>query len=229
MVYSSTVIELSYQPVLRQQIIQKVHSSHMGIEGSLHRAREAYYWPLMNAEIRDFVAKCSICNILRPEECREELCPYELPQDLGPKLELIRLRLMVRITLSQLQDYYSNFIEMDGLNSTISKAVIQTLKRQFAIHGIPDILISDNGPQYSSDEFQQFARQQAFKHIILSPKHPQSNGKAESVVKTCKTMLKKAQLAKTNVYLALLDHRNTPTKPLLQFRGYLATGHAHSC
>ena len=56
---------------LRQHIIQKVHSGHMGIKGSLRRAREAYYWPLMNAQIRDFVNRCSVRNIFRSEQCRE--------------------------------------------------------------------------------------------------------------------------------------------------------------
>jgi len=47
---------------LRQRVIQKIHNSHMGFEGSLHRAREAYYWPLINAEIRDHIAQCSVYN-----------------------------------------------------------------------------------------------------------------------------------------------------------------------
>ena len=51
----------------------------MGIEGSLCRAREAYYWPLMHAQIKDFVTKCSICNTLRPKQCCEELNPHKLP------------------------------------------------------------------------------------------------------------------------------------------------------
>ena len=64
---------------LHQQIIQKIHSIHVGIEGSLRRAREAYHWSLMKAEIKDFIAKCSICNTLRPKQCCEELNPHELP------------------------------------------------------------------------------------------------------------------------------------------------------
>lgn len=49
-------------------------------------------------------------------------------------------------------------------------------------------------------------------YITLSPKHPQSNGKVESAIRICKIMLKKVQLAKTDVYLSLLDHRNSPTQ-----------------
>ena len=90
---SNQVINLAS---LHHQIIQRIHSSHMGIEGSLCTAREAYYWPLMHAEIKDFVTKCSICNTLRPKQCCKELNPHKLPQDLGPKLKSICLHLMVR-------------------------------------------------------------------------------------------------------------------------------------
>ena len=66
--------------------------------------------------------------------------------------------------------------------------------------------------QYASEEFRHFSQEWKFKHVTSSPRYPQSNGKAESAVKTCKMLLKKADLAKTDVYLALLDHRNTPTE-----------------
>ena len=85
--------------------------------------------------------------------------------------------------------------------------VIDVLKKHFARHGIPNILVSDNGPQYSSAEFQQFASQWEFQHVTSSPKHQQSNGKAESAVKICKSMLKKAQMAKNDVYLRSIDDK----------------------
>ena len=141
---------------LRHQIIQRIHSSHMGIEGSLCRAREAYYWPLMNAEIKDFVAKCSISNTLRPEQCHEELNPHELPTrpwyKVGTGLFTFNGKNYI-VTVDFF--YYSNFIEINGLNST-TQGNDWDSQEQFTRHGIPNILVLDSGPQYSSDEFQQF-------------------------------------------------------------------------
>lgn len=110
-------------------------------------------------------------------------------------------------------DYFSNYIEMEKLRSQTSPAVIKVLKTIFARHGIPDTVVSDNGPAYTSEEFSKFAATWEFHHVTTSPHYPQSNGKAESAVKTCKTLLKKAKLAKSDIYLALLNHRNTPTEP----------------
>ena len=81
---------------------------------------------------------------------------------------------------------------------------------QFARHGIPDIVVSDNGPQYSSHEFRKFAQTWQFNHVTSSPTYPQSNGMAERTIQTVKQILKKAIKNGDDPYLSLLEFRNTP-------------------
>lgn len=111
-------------------------------------------------------------------------------------------------------DYYSNFWEVDYLPDTTSVTVIRKLKAHFARQGIPDIVVSDNGPQYTSQEFKRFSRLWEFKHRTSSPGYAQSNGKAESAVKTAKALMRKAAMDERDPYLAILDHRNTPSQGL---------------
>ena len=114
-----------------------------------------------------------------------------------------------------LVDYYSGFIELNLMHTTTSQQVITHLKSQFARHGIPDKLITDNSPQFSSDIFKQFAKDYCFQHCTASPHYPQSNGMAEKVVQTVKNLLKKAVLDKRDPYLALLEYRNTPVSDVI--------------
>ena len=109
-------------------------------------------------------------------------------------------------------NYYSSFFEVDKLDMTDSRTVIAKLKMHFSRHGIPEVVISDNGPQYSSAEFAEFANDWHFQHITSSPRYPQSNGKVESAVKICENLMKKAACGKFDPYLALLDYRNTPAQ-----------------
>ena len=88
-------------------------------------------------------------------------------------------------------DYCSRYIEVAKLTSATSKGVIAHLKSIFARHGIPQVVRSDNGPQYSADEFADFAKEHGFSHVPSSPKYPQSNGEAERAVKTIKSLLAK--------------------------------------
>ena len=61
-----------------------------------------------------------------------------------------------------------------------------------------------------TERFAKFAETWEFQHDTSSPGHSQSNGKAESAVKTAKKLMKRAELSKSEIYLSFLDHRNTP-------------------
>ena len=103
-------------------------------------------------------------------------------------------------------DYFSRYCEIGVLRKSTSQEVINHLKAIFARHGIPETVISDNGPQYSSAEFAKFAEDWGFTHITNSPKYPQSNGEAERMVQTTKNLLTKSD----DPYEALLAYRATP-------------------
>ena len=103
-------------------------------------------------------------------------------------------------------DYFSCYLEVQTLTTATSASVIRALKAIFLRHGIPAVLMSDNGPLYSSQEMKDFPNQYNFKHVTSSPHYPQSNGMAERMVKTAKSLLEKS----ADPYLALLAYRTTP-------------------
>ena len=112
-------------------------------------------------------------------------------------------------------DSYSGWFEMDMLNTdSSSKTVIDKMKHHFATHGIPQKCMTDNGPQFISKEFKNFAKEWNFEHITSSPLYPKSNGLAENAVKQAKTLLEKSKKDGSDVYLGLLNLRNTPREEL---------------
>ena len=63
---------------IRKDILEKLHSVHMGITGTLRRARESVYWPNMNADIKNYIERCEICSENRTTaQQRETLIPHE--------------------------------------------------------------------------------------------------------------------------------------------------------
>ena len=164
----------------------------------------------MSAQFKELIDKCSICQSVKQEQASEPLQPHPVPDRPWQRVATDLFTFENRNYLALL-DCLSNFIELDYLPDTSSLAVIRKLKMHFARHGVTDCLVSDNGPQYISSEFRRFAATWRFKHVTTSPHYPQANGMAESAVKTCKSIRKKSLLSKSDPYLGLLDHRNTPT------------------
>lgn len=195
---------------LHRSMIKETHKSHQGLQACLRRAREVFFWPGMSAQLKNLIDKCSICQSVRPEQASEPLQPHPVPERPWQRVATDLFTFENRNYLV-LVDFYSNFIELDYLADTSSQTVIHKLKMHFARHGVPDYVVSDNGPQYTSSEFRRFAVTWKFSHVTTSPHYPQANGMAESAVKTCKTIMKKALLSKSDPYLGLLDHHNTPT------------------
>ena len=83
-------------------------------------------------------------------------------------------------------DYFSRYFEFERLHNTNNTTVIGKFKGIFSRFGIPEKLVSDNGPQYVSHAFVAFAKQWDFDHVTSSPRYPQSNGLAEN--KLCKPL-----------------------------------------
>ena len=98
--------------------------------------------------------------------------------------------------------------------TTTSTATIHELRCLFASYGLPEQLVSDNGPQFVSDEFQVFLKSNRVKHIRSAPYHPSSNGLAERFVRTFKTALRAAEYTRLTFHQQLmnflLSYRTTP-------------------
>ena len=107
-------------------------------------------------------------------------------------------------------NYYSRYWEIEKLHKTDAATVIKKIKNVFSRMGIPEVLRSDNGPQYAAETFEKFAKDWGFQHIPSSPEYPRSNGLAEKTVQIVKDLLEKAKEDNKDPYLAVLEVRNTP-------------------
>ena len=104
-----------------------------------------YEWTLKN-----ICTKHDVCRSVDHKQQKETLEPHEItdrPWSVGTDPFSFEGRDYL-ITA----DYFSNFWEIDYLPDTMSSTVIRKLKAHFARQAIPDVVISDNGPQYSSIE-----------------------------------------------------------------------------
>ncbi|RXN30291.1 retrotransposon-like family member retr-1 [Labeo rohita] len=194
---------------LRQDILHRIHEGHLSIEKCKRRARETVFWHGINKDIEKMVRQCDTCQKYRNNQTKEPMIIPDLPTSPWEKVGMDLFHLNGNNYLVVI-DYYSNYPELALLSNMSSKCVITHAKSIFARHGIPQTVVSDNGPCFSSKEWQDFSVQYDFKHVTSSPEYAQSNGKAEKGVHILKQLLKKAADSKSDPYLALLNYRTSP-------------------
>ena len=128
-------------------------------------------------ELEQLVKNCRECC---KQQCQrvEPLFPSPLPEFPFQKVATDLFEWDRKVDLLVVDDF-SRFIEIFKLSQTTAADVINHTKSIFARHGIPEVVISDNGLQYASAAYAQFAREYGFTHITSSPRYPQVNGEAE--------------------------------------------------
>ena len=194
---------------MRTSLLQKLHEGHLGVEKTRRRARQALYWPGLNADISDMIGKCEACIKFSCAQQAESLLPHDIPAHPWQKIGIDIFTYSGQDYLI-VSDYYSRFPEVMSLSTASSKIVINSLKSILARHGTVDVLVSDNGPQFVSSEFKAFVDDWEIQHITSSPYHAKSNGLAESAVKSVKNILKKCLDSGQDIYKGLLAYRAAP-------------------
>ena len=128
----------------RSELLRRIHSSHLGVNGCLNRARECLYWPGMTADIKNYVSTCEACREYEQGQVKETMMSPETPNRPWQRVaaDLFEFEGKTYLVTS---DYYSDFFELDHLRSLSSVCVIRKLKAHFARHGIPEQLVTDNG------------------------------------------------------------------------------------
>ena len=150
---------------LQQRVLSELHIDHPGISKMKSLARSYVWWPNLNQDIKCLVKSCSPCLSVQPAPPKSPLNPWLRPWsrvhvDFAGPLQGKMYFVIV--------DAHSKWPEVFEMASTTSKKTIDILRYVFAQYGLPDQLVSDNGPQFTSDEFQQFLCLNGIKHSYCS-------------------------------------------------------------
>ena len=173
---------------LQSEMLSRIHEAHLGIVKSKQLARDLLFWPGMTSQIEEMIKQCPTCQMNRKAQPAEPLISHYIPDQPFAKVATDLFELQGK-TYMLCVDYYSKYPDIALLPDTTSRSTIAALKATFARFGIPDEVISDNGPQFSSFEFKKFSDHYGFKHTTSSPYFSQSNGQAERCVQTVKNWL----------------------------------------
>ena len=135
-------------------MLQRSHISHQGPEACVRRARHAIFWPGMASEIRHLASQCSTCSDYNTKQQKEPLLSTEIPTMPWAILAQDLFTLAGKSYLITVH-YYSDFWELDIQTDTFSENIVKHTKAHFARYGIPEKVITDNGPQFRAQSYEE--------------------------------------------------------------------------
>lgn len=195
---------------LRNFVLDRLHQSHLGIEKTKSRARSLVYWPGLNEQIETKITNCAICQKFRNLNIRDPMISHDIPAYPFHKIALDNFEFGKKSYLA-IADYYSKYIDCLPLQNKTAPHIIEKLKCVFATHGIPREIVADNMP-FGSFSFRNFCEEYDIEIVTSSPHYPRSNGLAERTVQTLKNMIKKCVEGNSELWVSLLEYRNSTIK-----------------
>ena len=169
------------------KLINSAHCiGHEGCYKTYHRLKRDYFWKGMNRDIKLFIKSCKRCQMYKPQA--QNKFPEDIPTPPGLPFTRVGLDLVGPLYTTNrgnkyiivLVDYLTKWVEAEPLMKTESEDVIRFLTNVFSRHGIPELLITDNGPQLISDKTKAFLDlNDVYVHNVATY-HPPSNGEVEN-------------------------------------------------
>ena len=174
-------------------MLSELHVGHQGMSRMKSLGRMFVWWPGLNANIEELVKKCGSCQSVQSVPALAPLQPWKWPTRPWSRIHVDFAGPVEGEMILVLIDAHSKWIEAFVTTSATSAAVIEELRSTFARFGIPELIVSDNGTCFTSEEFKTFLQQNGIKQVTSAPYHPASNGLAERAVQIVKWGLKKVR------------------------------------
>ena len=175
---------------LKETVLAELHKEHMGVSRMKAFARGHVWWRGMDKDIEALGKSCRACLAVKQAPATAPLHPWVWPSRPWQRIHIDFAGPFLDKSFLIIVDAHSKWAEVVEMSQTTTPRTITALRQIFATHGIPEEMVSDNGPQFISADFAEFTRTNGIRHSRSSPYHPSSNGEAERFVRTFKEAMK---------------------------------------
>lgn len=190
---------------LQKRVLEELHSTHFGTTRTKSLARGYCWWPGLDRDIEDMVANCADCQSVRAEPAKMNLHCWETPTAPFQRVHVDFAGPYLDTYFFIYVDAYSKWPEVQICRSITAESTVNMCREIFSKFGIPSVLVSDHGVQFTSEGFQQFLKTNGVVHKMGAPYHPATNGQAERYVQTIKQKLKALKCTKSQLNLELCN------------------------
>ena len=159
---------------LQEHVLQELHKEHPGASRMKALARSYLWWPGLDKCLEEKAKSCLSCQEVKNNPPVAPLHPWIWPTQPWKRVHIDFAGPFKSHMFLVVIDAHSKWPEVKMMQSTTSQRTIEVLRELFSSYGLPEQVVSDNGPQFVSAEFETFMRNNGIKHIRCAPYHPSS-------------------------------------------------------
>jgi len=171
-------------------VLRKYHDElgHFGLEKTYNVIEKTYWFPQMRTKIKDHINNRLKCIAFSPSSGKSEGFLHPIPKGtlpfqtfhidhMGPidKKHLIKQHILVVI------DAFTKFTKLYATKTLTSKESIECLRQHFANYSRPHTIVSDRGTSFTSNEFEEFLKENNIRHVLIATGSPRANGQVERI------------------------------------------------
>ena len=149
----------------RKKVMAILRNGHPGMKRIM---RNAVWWPGVDADIERKVKSCVDCQVNQGSPARAPLHPWEWPSRPWSRLHIYRAGPFMGKMFLVVVDAYSKWLNVKMVPSANSSSTVTVLRSLFATHRLPELIASDNGTAFTSEEFS-FLRRNEIRHVTSAP------------------------------------------------------------
>lgn len=189
------------RPSEKKSVLFKNHddplSAHGGFFKTADRIKRSFYWPKIDADIREYVSRCETCRACKPTN-RMQRAPMGNFREASRPFEIIYIDFIGPLPRSKSGNVFlfvvvggfSKFVHTHPMRSATAQATVKCLREHvFLLFGTPRYLVTDNGSQFTSSIFKKFLEEFKITTWYTASFHPQANA-AEAANKTVETAMR---------------------------------------
>ena len=158
-------------PAGRESIMELLHNGHPGVSRMKSIARSFVWWPNMDKQLEEKVKKCGTCQMMQNATPPTPIHPWEWPKKPWSRIHVDYAGPFMNKMFLIVVDAHSKWMEVAIVSAATTAATTEKLRGMFATHGLPEILVSDNGAVFTSKEFQEFLTRNGIHHVRSAPYH----------------------------------------------------------
>jgi hypothetical protein len=193
---------LSKQSKIKSTVLSELHATpttgHSGFTKTYDRVKRSFLWDVMKRDIRNFVAKCDVCQRNKGETVKSPgtLQPLPIPPAIWKDISMDFItglpksgnKSVIMVVVDRLSKY-AHFCALQ--HPFTPPTVVQNFMDQvFKLHGMPHFIVSDRDPTFTSNFWQEFFKLQGTQLHLSTTYHPQTDGQTEVVNKFLEAYLR---------------------------------------